>query len=466
MDFLNFDDDDSFSSSELVQQFEEALKKNNSVFFDQDDFETIIDYYEDIGEFEKALHATEKALEQHPFSATIVIRQAYLEFQLKNTPKALNLIEKSLALDSSEIGALLLKAEIFSSQSRYEEAIAILKKLEKETEQEDLIDVYLQLCDTYEDCSNYQEVFKYLTKCLIYESTNDEAITRINYTTEILQNYQQSIDFHQKLIDKHPYNYSAWYNLGCAYKGLNNLPNAIEALEYAIAITNDLDYIYIELIELLIKNKEITKALETINELNEHFESDDEIFLLQGKCYDELNNFKMARYYYKKALHQNPSSSEVHFKIGETYKKENNWEKAYQSFQKANDLEQEQYDFCLALAEAALEIDEIEVGIDACQSAIDIFIKRDEAYLLFAKILTSAGDLDTAIEILNNGINICKNTIDLEYAIAAVYYLQNKIKEAHVRFQYLVEKYPDNAVHVFNFHKSLLDDEELKSILI
>lgn len=465
MDFLSFDDE-FLSSTELIKQFEDAIKKNKNVFFDQDDFETIIDHYEDIGEFEKALSATQKALEQHPFSATIVVRQAYMEFQLKNSEKALELIDKAMTLDASEIGALLLKAEILSSQSKYTESINLLKKLEKTAELEDLTDVYLQLCDTYEDCSNYQEVFNYLVKCLKHEPNNEEAITRINYTTEILQNYEESIAFHERLIDKNPYNYLAWNNLGCAYKGLNNLPKAIEALEYAIAITNDVDYIYIELIELLIKNNEINKALETIKELNEFFEADDEIYLLQGKCYEELKNYKLARYYYKKALHQNPNSSEVHFKIGETYKKEKNWEKAYQSFQKANDLEQEQYEFCIALAEAALEIDEIEVGIDACQTAIDIFVKRDEAYLVFAKLLANAGDLVTAADILQNGISICKNTIDLEYALAAVFYLQNKIKEAQIRFQQLVEKYPENAATVLSFHKSLEDDDELKLMLL
>jgi tetratricopeptide (TPR) repeat protein len=464
MDYFDFND--NLFASELIQQFEDALSKNNNVFFDQDDFETIIDYYEDLGEFNKALQATEKALEQHPFSAEIVLRQAYLEFQLKDSEKALQLIEKSLALDASEVGALLLKAEIYSSQSKYDDAIDILRKLEYEADPETIEDVYLQFCDTYEDCSNYNEVFRYLIKCLEFNSDNDEAISRINYCTEILQNYQESINFHTKFIDKNPYNYLAWYNLGCAYKGTNDIPKAIEALEFAIAITSEFDFIYIELIELLIKKNDITKALENINELCEHFEADDEVYLLQGECYNVQKNYKMARYYYRKALHQNPSSSEVYFKIGETYKKEKNWEQAYQSFQKAKDLEDEQYEFCIALAEAALEINEIEAGIDACQTAIDIFVKRDEAYFVLAKTFCYAGDLETAEEILTNGINVCKYTVDLEVALAIVYYLQRKIKEAEIRLQQLIAEHPEKIDLIFNFHQSLEDDEDLKSILL
>jgi tetratricopeptide (TPR) repeat protein len=466
MDFFDFNNDDFFDSSELVQQFEEAIKKNKTIFFDQDDFETIIDYYEDIGEFEKALSATHKALEQHPYSATIVLRQAYLEFQLKNCEKALQLVEKSLALDSSEISAMLLKSEILAFQSNFIDAIAILKDLEKTADYEDLIDVYLQFCDIYEDCSNYEEVYVYLVKCLNLDPSNDEAINRMNYCVEILHNYQESIDFHLTFIDKQPYNYLAWYNLGSAYKGINNIEKAIEALEYAIAITNEADFIYIELVELLIKDKKITKALENINELCEFFEPDDEIYILQGKCYDAQKNYKMARYYYRKALHQNPNSSEVYFKLGETYKKERNWEQAYQAYQKAKELEQEQYEFCVALAEAALEIDEIEVGIDACQSAIDIFVKRDEAYFVLAKLMCNVGDLETAEEVLINGISICKNTTTLEYALATVYYLQNKQKEAANKFAPLLENYPEDKHIVFDFHKNLDDDNFFKSLLL
>ncbi len=41
----------------------------------------------------------------------------------------------------------------------------------------------------------------------------------------------------------------------------------------------------------------------------------------------------------------------------------------------------------LAMAEAALEIGETEVAIDACETAIDIFVKRHEAYFILSKIM-------------------------------------------------------------------------------
>ncbi len=51
-------------------------------------------------------------------------------------------------------------------------------------------------------------------------------------------------------------------------------------------------------------------------------------FILQGQCYEALGEMKMARYCYRKAVHENPSLSEAYFRIGETYEHEGLWEQA------------------------------------------------------------------------------------------------------------------------------------------
>ena len=120
---------------------------------------------------------------------------------------------------------------------------------------------------------------------------------------------------------------------------------------------------YQDIAEIHFKNNEYQKALDILQEMLATYEPDEEVFYLQGQCHEALGEMKMARYCYRKAVHENPSLSEAYFRIGETYKHEGLWEQAYKSFQKANELEKEQYEFCLAMAEAALEIGETEVSI-------------------------------------------------------------------------------------------------------
>ena len=435
MSNFDFDNDNNINVAELIAQFEQSVKNDHTPFFDQDDFEAIVEYYEEKGQFEQAMLAVEKSLQQYPYSSILLIKKAQVYFELKQLNLALEILEKAEIYDSSEIGIYLLRAEIFTFQSRYKDAIDILEKLLETSERDDLADIYLQMCDVYEDWEKYFEVYA----CLKIEPNNEEALNRFNYCIEITDKYEESIPFHKKLIDINPYNEFAWYNLACSYRGVDEYENAIEAFEYVLAINDDADFVYQDIAELHFKKGEFVKALEVIKDMCNTFEADDEIYFLQGKCHEALGDMKMARYCYRKAVHDNPSLSDAYFRIGESYKHEGLWEQAYKSFQKANELEKEQYEFCLAMAEAAMEISETEVAIDACETAIDIFVKRYEAYFILAKLMALNSDTETAREILIKGAEVCKTTIELNYAICAIAFMENKPKEGEVLLRMLLE---------------------------
>ena len=465
MSNFDFDNDNNINVAELIAQFEQSVKNDHTPFFDQDDFEAIVEYYEEKGQFEQAMLAVEKSLQQYPYSSILLIKKAQVYFELKQLNLALEILEKAEIYDSSEIGIYLLRAEIFTFQSRYKDAIDILEKLLETSERDDLADIYLQMCDVYEDWEKYFEVYDCLVACLKIEPNNEEALNRFNYCIEITDKYEESIPFHKKLIDINPYNEFAWYNLASSYRGVDEYENAIEAFEYVLAINDDADFVYQDIAELHFKKGEFVKALEVIKDMCNTFEADDEIYFLQGKCHEALGDMKMARYCYRKAVHDNPSLSDAYFRIGESYKHEGLWEQAYKSFQKANELEKEQYEFCLAMAEAAMEISETEVAIDACETAIDIFVKRYEAYFILAKLMALNSDTETAREILIKGAEVCKTTIELNYAICAIAFMENKLKEGEVLLRMLLEENFGAHQTLFDFSEELRENVTIGNIL-
>ena len=151
MSNFDFDNDNNINVAELIAQFEQSVKNDHTPFFDQDDFEAIVEYYEEKGQFEQAMLAVEKSLQQYPYSSILLIKKAQVYFELKQLNLALEILEKAEIYDSSEIGIYLLRAEIFTFQSRYKDAIDILEKLLETSERDDLADIYLQMCDVYED---------------------------------------------------------------------------------------------------------------------------------------------------------------------------------------------------------------------------------------------------------------------------------------------------------------------------
>ncbi|MFN8284972.1 MAG: CDC27 family protein [Chitinophagales bacterium] len=459
------ENEDEVNVLELVQQYEQSLKTNYTPFFEQDDFETIIEYYEERNQFDSAFDVAEKSLLQYPYSSILLLKKAQILFELKQIDASLEILDKAAIFDSTELGIYLLRAEIFSFQSKYKEAIAILEDQLEKVEEEDLADVYLQLCDVYEDWGKYAEVYDNLILCLKADPNNEEALNRFNYCIEITERYKESIPIHQKMIDDNPYNQFAWYNLASAYRGCGDDEKAINAYEYVLAINEEADFVYQDIAEIHFKNNEFQKALDVLQEMLATYEPDEEVFYLQGQCHEALGEMKMARYCYRKAVHENPSLSEAYFRIGETYKHEGLWEQAYKSFQKANELEKEQYDFCLAMAEAALEIGETEVAIDACETAIDIFVKRYEAYFILAKIMAVNGDTETAKEIAQKGTEVCKSTIELQYAICAITYMENQPKHGEILLRMLLEE--NYAMHevLFEFYEELKDDANVQNII-
>lgn len=457
--------DDQVNITELVERYERFTKGESTPFFEQEDYEILIEYYQVKGQLDYAMDVVEKALQQYPYSAVLLLKKAQIYFDLKQLSFALQTLDVAEIYDSTEVGIPLLRAEIFAFQSRYQEAVELLQGLIETAEQDDLPDIYLQLCDVYEDWEKYNEVYDCLIACLQLDSNNEEALSRFNYCVEITEKFKDSISIHKHLIDENPYNEFAWYNLACAYRGINEYEKAINAFEYVLAINEDADYVYQDIAELHYKNGAYQKALDVLKDMCEAFEADDEIYFLQGKCHEALGNIKMARYCYKKAVRDNPSLSEAYFRIGETYKQEGLWGQAYKSFQKANELEKEQYEFCLAMAEAALEIGETDVALDACETAVDIFVKRYEAYFILAKVMTSSGDTNSARAVLMTGIEVCKTNIELSYAVCAIAFIEDKLKEGETLLRMLLEENYDLHEVMFDFYEELKDHALIQQIL-
>src|SRR3954470_2060032 len=129
MSNYDFENEDNLNVSELVALYEQAAKEENTPFFDQEAYETIIEYYEERGQFENALEVAEKSLLQYPYSAMLLVKKAQICFELKQLDTALEILDKAEIYDSSELDIFMLRAEIFTFQSRYKEAIGILNGL-------------------------------------------------------------------------------------------------------------------------------------------------------------------------------------------------------------------------------------------------------------------------------------------------------------------------------------------------
>lgn len=464
-DFNNEEEEENINVSELVERYENSVKDERAIFLDHDEFEYIIDYYYHHSRVEDATKVIERALEQYPISAGFLSRKAQVLFDIKEVEEALQLLDIAEMYERSESAVYFLRSDIYKYLGRYDEAIEVMQNLLSQPDVMDIADIYLQMCEIYEDWEKYNEAYDCIVASLEIDPLNEEALERFTFCITMTSKYEESLPIHLRMIDENPYSYLAWYNLANSYRGLDKYELAVDAFEYAIAINEDEEYLPFELAELHYKFKQYQKALDVLKDMCEVYDSDEDVFFLQGKCHEALGNNKMARYCYRKAVHENPIMSEAYFRIGETYKIDGQWEQAYKAFQKANELEKEEYEFCLAMAEAALEIGESDVALDVCETAIDLFVKRHEAYFTMAKIMATYGDFENALAVVDTGLKICKSTIELEYAKCAITFMSNKNKDAEILLRKLLQEHYIMHDYLYDFCDELSQDNFVQEII-
>ena len=69
---------------ELLQQYDNLRNGTSHSFFDEEAFEKIVDYFDDKEDLQKALEASELAIEQFPFSSGLLIKKASILLSLRH----------------------------------------------------------------------------------------------------------------------------------------------------------------------------------------------------------------------------------------------------------------------------------------------------------------------------------------------------------------------------------------------
>ena len=75
-----------------------------------------------------------------------------------------------------------------------------------------------------------------------------------------------------------------------------------------------------------------------------------------GYCFHKQKEYKKARQYYRKASQLNPKDDQIFYKIGETYTKESQWEKAIKAYSVALHINKDNATYCMALGNCLMEM--------------------------------------------------------------------------------------------------------------
>ena len=160
----------SQNADAAVTRFEQMLKSNQVYFFDAAEFETIIQYYIDMGEINLAKKALDMAINQHPFHSDLLLLQSEVMIFDGEMEEAMLLLDTIEEMEPSNEEIYIQKATIHSKQRNHKAAIAYLFKALDFAE--DQCEVWCLLAMEYMVLENYTEAKNYF-RCCIEEDPDD-----------------------------------------------------------------------------------------------------------------------------------------------------------------------------------------------------------------------------------------------------------------------------------------------------
>lgn len=381
---------DRESIDELLKQYNNLRNGQAGVFLEEEAFEMIIDYYDEQEELVKALEASETSIEYFPFSAPLLIKKADLLLATRKYHKALEVLEKAELFDANDINLYILKTDVFLALDEPEKAVEILEKALTLFEGEDKIELLFELADVYDDYEEFDKVFDCLTEILEDEPTNEEALYKICFWTDFTGRNEESIKLHTKIIDEHPYNELAWFNLGAAYQGLKLYEKGIDAYKYALAIDEKFDYAYRNIGDAYIRLRKYRDAIEALEKVLELSKPEEVIYEAIGHCYDHLKKFAQARFHYRKASHLNPEESKLFYKIACTYFHEQQWGSAVKQLEVALRIQRLKPEYNLLMGECKMQLNETKDAVQFLSTAVRVRPKNVSGWEALIRCLYAA----------------------------------------------------------------------------
>ncbi len=371
-----YEDESPDDIMQSVARFEQMVKNNSPLFFDQQTFEELIEYFELNNNLPKALEVCDYAIDIYPFSSVFMIKKASVLMQHRKYAEATQWLDKAEITDPSDMGIYLLRSDIFLQKAEHQKAVEVIHKAFEIAGEEEKSELCLEMADVYEDWGKYDKVFEYLRRAITANPENDEALSRMWYSVELSRSYEESIDFHQKLIDEVPYSYLAWQNLGYAYFGLSMYEKAIECYEFTIAINETYDLAYRDVGEAYYMLKQYHRAIEFFQKAIHYSKASEDLYFCLGECYEKMKDFSRARQYYRKALVLQPYFHAAYYRIGVTYKKEKMWQNALHFFRKALKQNPERIQYLMGIAQSSYYLNDETTLVDICNKVLELGVRH------------------------------------------------------------------------------------------
>ncbi|MBS1948670.1 MAG: tetratricopeptide repeat protein [Bacteroidetes bacterium] len=450
---------------QLLKRYQNLRSGLNNSFLDEESFEMIIDYFDDLEELAQALEAAELGIAQFPFSSALLIKKADLLIASRKYREALQILEKAELLDGTDINLYILKTDAYLAIDQQEKAVSILQEALQHFGGGERIELLFELSDVYDDYEEFDKIFDCLKLILEEDPNNEEALYKICFWTDFTGRNEESIRLHQKIIDEYPYNELAWFNLATAYQGLKLYEKAIDAYKYAVAIDEKFDYAYRNMGDAYIRLRKFKDAIESLEKVIELSRPEDVIYEAIAHCYDKLGNYGQARIYYRKASHLSTDDSKLFYKVACTYLNEHNWAGAIKYLETAMRIDPNQPEYNLAMGECKMQLGDYKGAIQYFSNVVRLRPKNMSSWEALVRCLYTAGFFAEALVQAQAAIKITNGKPLFIFYQSAVCFAMGKSKQGLLLLEKAMSKAPKLLRKMIGLNPSILQYQSVVDVI-
>ncbi len=400
-----------------AKAFEQMLREESFYFMDLGTIDEIYHYYASNRQWKKAQQLLEFGLKSHPSSSDLYYKQSKLYFDLDQYPLSLEQVDIALQFSPMNAEYLFFKADILTQIEDYQEALEVLKQLHGIHHHPE--EVLIQMGNIAQACGKNDVCESYYREALEVAPDFEEALYELVFFLESQSRHAEGIKLYEEYIDRFPYSYNVWYNMGMLYRSLDNAYKAIEAFDFAIVIKEDFLSAYYNKGLLLADQDRYEDALRTFLEANAIDSTDVPILYHIAECYENLNMFRDAVRYYKLATKEDDTFVDAWMGLGFCMERCEKYMEAIHFYRKAYNLDQENTEICLAIAVCEYKLGNKLGSYQFLEKAIHLDPHDSQLWQDWAELLFEHGSVQGAVSYLEEGIKINPDNYSLYYQCAA-----------------------------------------------
>ncbi|MBO5819542.1 MAG: tetratricopeptide repeat protein [Bacteroidales bacterium] len=387
----------------LAKRYEAMRAKGESIYLDVGDFDRLIEYYLMENDNDTAAELIDLALSIHPRNEFILLKRVAWLLQTERPQEALALVEQLPQNEDTE----LMLASVYLALGRKKEALQLFRRnLEMSKGDQSLY--CSDVADVLMHYEFYADALAFIKQGLQHNPKDEELYQQAIDVSYLMGDLNGCVDYFRRLLDEYPYDAQSWARLGSLYLNMNQLEEAVNALEFANAAASkpeltvcvELGHAYGRLLQYDSAIDAYQQAYDLMEEPHASSLGKGDLAGCLAECYEHKNELDLALSWYYKALEHNPQDDMACVGIAFCLSQQKDYSQAMSYYEKALALNPANKEIWLGIAELLVTIEQYDAAIVAYKQALEgVEDPNLEVLFALANLHFQVGEYQSALEI-------------------------------------------------------------------